>query len=312
MPLSVLLAVLFGALLHAAWNVLVKRQPDKLLATAGIYLGSGLIAALCLPWLPLPAPAAWPYLGASTVAEVSYGVLLARAYRAGDLSHAYPLMRGAPPLIVALGGYVLARESLSAWACAGIALVSGGILSLIVNHAGSTTASANAVGTTPHAPARAGSAGLPAPSATPPQAPGAVTRLALTNALVIACYTLMDGLGVRASGQPLSYILWLFLLTSLAWLFWSVLFAPPPRRAALLRDLPRGIAGGAFSLGSYGIALWAMTRAPIAAVAAVRETSIVFGVLLGRWVLKERITPARAVAALMVTLGVYLIRGSRS
>jgi len=279
MPPSVLLAVLFGALLHASWNVLVKRQPDKLLATAGIYLGSGLIAALCLPWLPLPAPAAWPYLGASTVAEVSYGVLLARAYRAGDLSHAYPLMRGAPPLIVALGGYVLARESLSGWACAGIALVSVGILSLIANHT---------------------------------RAPGAATRLALTNALVIACYTLIDGLGVRASGQPLSYILWLFLLTSLAWLFWSVLFAPPTRRAALLRDLPRGIAGGAFSLGSYGIALWAMTRAPIAAVAAVRETSIVFGVLLGRWVLKERITPARAVAALMVTIGVYLIRGSRS
>ena len=295
MPASVLLAVLFGALLHASWNVLVKRQPDKLLATAGVYLGSGLLAAVCLPWLPLPAPASWPYLGVSTMAEVLYGVLLAQAYRTGDLSHAYPLMRGIPPLLVALGGFLLARESLSAWACIGIALVSAGILSLVAR----------------------GSSGSPgvvdaATTLAPAAAPGSATRFALLNSLVITSYTLIGGLGIRISGEPLSYVLWLFLLTGLAWLLWSVLLASPVQRKELRRNLPRGVAGGAFSLGSYGIALWAMTRAPIATVAAVRETSIVFGVLLGGWVLKERITPMRALAVLLVTAGVFLIRGGRS
>ncbi|MFO1465730.1 MAG: EamA family transporter [Steroidobacteraceae bacterium] len=282
MPLSVLAAVLIGALLHAGWNILVKREPDKLLATAGLYLGSGFIAAALLPLLPPPAPAAFAFLAASTLCELLYGVLLSRAYHLGDLSHAYPLMRGTPPLLVAVGSALFAGEHLPCWAWVGVGLVSAGILSLVLHaHRG---------------PRRTGNA--------------TATRLALLNAGVIASYTLIDGLGVRASGQPLSYILWLFLLIGSAWMLWALLMAGTQSRLQLLRNAPRSLAGGACSLGSYGIALWAMTRAPIAAVAAVRETSIVFGLLLGRLVLKERITPARAIAALLVTLGVYLIRGS--
>jgi drug/metabolite transporter (DMT)-like permease len=281
MSVGILSAVLFGALLHASWNVLVKRNTDKLLATAGVFLGSGVLSALLIPWLPLPAPAAWPYLIVSTAAEVLYAALLARAYHQGDLSHAYPLMRGTPPLLVAACTVLLAHEHLSPWTFAGIALVCLGILSLVFAPSGG--------------------------AATAPQA--AATRTALLNACVIATYTLIDGLGVRVSGNPLAYILWLFSFTGAAWLVWAVLWAGRQRQRQLLGDLPRTLAGGACSLGSYGIALWAMTRAPIAAVAAVRETSIVFGVILGRLVLQERITPARAFAAVLVTLGVYLIRG---
>ncbi len=279
---GVLLAVLFGALLHASWNVLVKRTPDKLLATAGVFIGSGAIAAVIVPWLPLPAIAAWPYLAASTIAEVLYAALLARAYHLGDLSHAYPLMRGTPPLLVAAGSVLLAHEPLAWWTGAGIALVCAGILSLVL---------------------------APANGSTAPQGPA--TRTALINACVIASYTLIDGLGVRASGHPISYILWLFLLTGSAWLLWAVFAAGRARQQALLNDVSRVLTGGAFSLSSYGIALWAMTRAPIAAVAAVRETSIVFGVILGRAMLAERITPARALAVLLVMAGVYLIRSLR-
>lgn len=283
MPAGVLIAVLVGAALHASWNVLVKGQPDKLQATALLYMGSGLIAACTIPWLPAPARASWPFLGASVIAEVIYGALLAHAYRAGDLSHAYPVMRGTAPLIVAVGSYLIARESLSGLACTGIALVSGGILSLVASHHGQGSPQAAHAGPTP-------------------------TRLALINAFVIATYTLIDGLGIRAAGHPVAYIMWLFLLTGLVWTIWLLSLAGRERRASMLPNLPRGLGGGACSLASYGIALWAMTLAPIAAIAAVRETSIVFGVILGRWVLKERITPLRAFAAMVVTCGVILIR----
>lgn len=281
MTTPVLLAVLFAALLHASWNVLVKRQHDKLMATAGVYLGSSAIALLVLPWLPLPAAAAWPFLLASALVQMFYGVLLARAYQQGDLSYAYPLMRGTPPLLVAVGGVLLAHETLSLVAVAGIALVSAGIVSLLL-------APRKTLAAAPHA---------------------AATRAALLNACVIACYTLLDGIGIRKSGTPLAYILWLFLVTGVAWLGWTILGAGRERQRALLGDLPRALIGGTCSLGSYGIALWAMTQAPIATVAAVRETSIIFGLILGWLVLNERITRTRAMAGVLVTLGVYLIRG---
>jgi drug/metabolite transporter (DMT)-like permease len=277
MSLSVLLAVLFGALLHASWNISVKLDNDKQRATAGVFIGSAVIAACLLPFLPLPAPAAWPYLAASVVAELFYGVLLAAAYRRGDLSHAYPLMRGTAPLLVALGSVVLIGEHLSSGAWVGVALVSGGILSLIVASRGRAHSTA-------------------------------ATRLALLNAVVIACYTLIDGIGVRASGQPIAYTLWLFLLTGAIWLLWWIWTLRGDAWPAMRNQGPRWMVGGACSVGSYGIALWAMTLAPIAAVAAVRESSIVFGTALAAVLLRERVTALRAVAASLVAAGVIVIR----
>ncbi|HUA90707.1 MAG TPA: DMT family transporter [Steroidobacteraceae bacterium] len=272
-----LLVVLAAALLHASWNLLVKRGGVSTRATtAVIYTAAGLLAALMLPWLaPLPR-VAWPYLLSSTVVEVLYGVLLAAAYRVGDLSLAYPLMRGTAPLLVALGSGLLVGETLSAVIWGGIALVCGGILVMIAD-------------ARPHGHARA------------------AIRLALINAFVIAAYTIIDGRGVRASGAPLSYGAWIFVLTGIPWLLWLVL-----RGGAEVRSAPRlggiGLVGGACSLVSYVAALWAMTRAPIAAVAAVRETSILFATALGALVLGERITRARALAAACIVAGVICIR----
>lgn len=277
MAVSVLLAVLFGALLHAAWNLAVKLDADKQRATAGVFIGSAAIAACLLPFLPPPLPAAWPYLAASGAAEILYGVLLAAAYRVGDLSHAYPLMRGTAPLLVAMASVLLIGEHLSAGAWIGVALVSGGILSLVLATRGQ------------------------AHSAT-------ATRLALLNAGVIAGYTLIDGLGVRASGNPAAYTLWLFLLTGGIWFVWWMVTIRVNALPTMRQQGPRYLVGGACSLGSYGIALWAMTQAPIAAVAAVRETSIIVGVALAAVFLKERVTAARAVAAVLVAAGVIAIR----
>lgn len=277
MSLSVLTAVLFGALLHASWNISVKLDDDKQRATAGVFIGSAVIAACLLPFLPLPAPASWPYLAASVVAEIAYGVLLAAAYRIGDLSHAYPLMRGTAPLLVAVGSVGVIGEHLSLRAWAGVALVSGGILSLILGARGRGHSST-------------------------------ATRLALLNAVVIACYTLIDGIGVRASGQPVAYALWLFLLSGAIWLLWWIGTLRGNAWPSMRTQTPRWLLGGLCSVGSYGIALWAMTLAPIAAVAAVRESSIVIGIALAALLLRERVTAARALAASLVTAGVFAIR----
>lgn len=277
MTAGVLIAILFGALLHAGWNVLVKLAPVKLVATAGVALGAALISAIALPFLPAPAPASWPYLAASVFAELLYGVLLSAVYRVGDLGHAYPMMRGAAPLLVALASGPLIAEQLSRPTWIGVSLICGGIFCLMAD-----------------AWSRGSS--------------GSATGLALLNAAVIACYTVIDGLGVRASGSAVAYTLWIFLLTGVPWLAWLARRSRAARRAEVRQLLPLGLLGGLCSLGSYAIALWAMTQAPVAMVAAVRETSIAFGALLGIFVLRERATAARLISAALIVLGVVVIR----
>ena len=277
MNAGVLLLVLLAALLHASWNLLVKAARDTRLATAGVYIGGGVIGALVLPFLPPPARASWLYLGVATALELLYGTLLAAAYRVGDLSHAYPLMRGAAPLLVAIGSGVLIGEHLSSGTWLGIALVSSGIFSMIFD-----------------ARARGHS--------------GAATRLALLNALVIAAYTTVDGIGVRLSGHPITYSLWLSILIAIPWSVWAVARRSARRASELRCELPRAAVGAICSVASYSLALWAMTRAPVAAVAAVRETSIVFGTALGALALHERVSWVRAVAAVAIALGVWAIR----
>lgn len=277
MSVGVLLVVLAGALMHASWNLMVKRAGDIRLATAGVYILGGVISACVLPFIPPPARASWSYLALATLIEVLYGLLLAAAYRVGDLSHAYPIMRGTAPLLVALGSGVLIGDQLTPMVWAGVGLVSVGIFCMVLD---------------------ARSRGLS----------GTATRLALLNAAVIASYTTVDALGVRSCGQPAAYSLWLFMLVGVPWLAWVL--RASARRAALRRHLGYLSIGGLCSVGSYGLALWAMTRAPVAAVAAVRESSIVFATLLGALVLKERVTPARALAACGIALGVWVIHGS--
>jgi drug/metabolite transporter (DMT)-like permease len=277
MSLGVLLVVLLGALLHASWNLIVKVGRDTHFAAAGVYIGGGVIGALLLPFLPAPARASWPYLGVASALELLYGMLLAAAYRVGDLSHAYPLMRGAAPLLVAIGSGVLIGEQLSGSTWLGIALVSCGIFSMIFD-----------------ARARGHSS--------------AATRLALLNALVIAAYTTVDGIGVRLSGHPITYSLWLSLLIAVPWSMWATARRRVYRALELRREIPRAAVGAACAVASYTLALWAMTRAPVAAVAAVRETAIVFGTLLGALVLHERVTWVRAAAAVAIALGVWAIR----
>ena len=270
-------AVLAAALLHASWNALIKSSRDVVLDTALVVAGAALVAALLIPWLPAPAASSWPYLGASAIVHQGYFALLAAAYRRGDLSFAYPLMRGLPPLLVALGGLVLLPDPRSPWLWAGIVAISLGVLSI---------------------------GGLNPRQLLTRARPAA---FAASNAVVIATYTLVDGIGVRLSGTAASYGLWLFFLT--AWPYIGIaLWRRRETFSAHVRQYWwRGLLGGTLSIAAYVIALWAMTQAPIAAVAALRETSVIFAAVIGAWLLKEPFGRHRIAGACLVALGIALL-----
>ncbi|MGB3123493.1 MAG: EamA family transporter [Pseudomonas sp.] len=275
MSVDVFAIILFGALLHATWNAVVKGGVDTLLTTCMIAASASLIALVAVPFLPLPAKESWPFIGASVVFQVVYFVLVASTYRIADMSQTYPIMRGTAPLLVATVSVFALSETLSVFAWLGIAVISLGILSMAV-----------------------------APSAG--QRKGLV--LALINAGVIAGYTLIDGVGVRKSGAPAAYTLWIFLLTGIPLAAWAL----ATRRGEFCRYVGRywrpGIIGGFGTVASYGLALWAMTSAPIATVSALRETSILFGVVISASVLKEQLTRIRIVAACVIAAGAMVLR----
>jgi phosphonate utilization associated putative membrane protein len=273
----VALAVLLAAFLHAGWNALVKSGQDKELDTASLNFIGWPLALGVLLITGLPAPAAWPWLAGSAAIHVAYFALLASAYRHGDLALTYPLMRGTAPLLVALVSASIFAEPLSPPAWAGVVGVCAGILVLgLSRHA---LDSRRAV------------------------------ALALANSVVIASYTLVDGQGVRASGNPAGYVATLFMLNALPF----GLFVVSRRGLAaswqhLRRRAPLAAAGAAASLASYGIVLWAMTRAPVASVAALRETSVLFAVLIGSWTLREEFTARHAWGSVAILGGVLALR----
>lgn len=273
---SVVAAVLFGALLHAGWNALVKSSQDKALDTALIHLLGSVVAIPLVLVLGWPPAAAWPWLIASLLIHVAYYTALTGAYQHGDLGLTYPLMRGSAPLLVAVSATFTLGETLSPMAWVGVLGISAGVLTL---------------GLSPHAFA----------------APKAV-RFALINAVIIATYTVVDALGVRASSDAARYVATLFLLDG--WPFALIVFLR--RRDTALayakQRWPLALGGALASLGSYGIALWAMTQAPVAMVAALRETSVLFAVLMGAWFLKESFNTRRLAGALTIVGGVMALR----
>ena len=273
----VVAAVLFGALLHAGWNAVVKASSDKALDTAVIHLAASLVALPLLAVAGLPDPAAWPFILASVAIHIGYYDALVGAYQHGELGLTYPLMRGTAPLLVALSAAATVGETLSPLAWAGVLGVSCGVLAL----------------------------GLSRHALDSPRAVG----FALANAVVIALYTVVDALGVRACGDALPYVAALFVLEG--WPFGLLVLARRGWRRALpyaRQRAPVALLGALASLASYGIALWAMTRAPVATVAALRETSVLFAALLGTWMLKETFTLRRAMGTAVIVAGVTALR----
>lgn len=274
MSLLVFATVLAAAAIHAGWNAVVKLGRDALLSTVLVAGAAALIALAALPLLPPVAPAAWPLLLLSGALEVGYYALVAAAYGAADMSRAYPLMRGTPPLVVALVSVAALGTALSPAGWAGIGLISAGLAGLALAGRGG-----NARG----------------------------TLFALANGLVIASYTLVDGVGVRLSGAPVTYTMWVFLLSGAPLVAWALL-RRPAIFAYLRGNWRLGLAGGVGTLVSYGLVLWAMTEAPVPLVAALRETSILFGAALAALVLREKIGLPRLAAILVVAAGAMVLR----
>ena len=275
---GVTLAVLGAGLLHAGWNALLKSAPggDPMLDMAGIVAGSAVCGLIAIPFVGIPDPVSWKFAAVSAIVHWGYYVTLAHAYRMGDLSFAYPLMRGTAPLLVTLLGIVFLREWPTPQIALGIALISLGIVGIAFARRGR------------HPPAAAG--------------------WAFANAGIIAAYTLVDGAGARASGNTPAYVCWLIFLEAIPFLVWVWARQRDAAVAYVARSWRRGLSGGAASLAAYGIVLWAMTRAPVAAVAALRETSVLFAALIGAVFLKEGLGMRRLAGAASVVLGVAALK----
>jgi len=275
MSLAVFSVILFAAALHACWNAMVKGAGDKLLMTALIAVTASLLAALVLPFMPQPSSQSWPFILASVAIQVLYFLVLARIYSITDMSQSYALMRGTAPLFVVCASVFLIGDPLSLSMWAGILVICTGVLCMA---AGAW---------------RSNIQGL---------------ALAFLNALIVASYTLVDGIGVRCSDAPVSYTLWVFLLTGLPFVFWILLRKRRQLGGFLRQYWHFGLIGGAGSMASYGLALWAMTIAPVAVVSALRETSILFGVLIAILFLGEKVRPLRITAACIIAAGAMILR----
>jgi drug/metabolite transporter (DMT)-like permease len=279
MDTFVLVAVLFGAGCHAAWNAAIKIGIDTVSSTSLIAIGAGFIALLALPLTGLPSSSAWPWVAASVVIHLLYFIGLSEGYRVGDLSQVYPIARGTAPLMTAALSAPLLGEPLGLAAWLGIFALAGGVLVLSLR-GGRELAPFN----------------------------GPAVTLALFTAVTICAYSLVDGIGARIASSPQAYTAVLFIGNALA----LGAYGAARRRAQVLSALwthwKKGLAGGALQLLSYGIAIWAMTVAPIAIVAALRETSVLFGAGLAVVLLNEPWRPLRLVAALMIVCGLMLIR----
>ena len=276
---AVFLAVLFAAACHAGWNALIKVGLDPLSTTTLISLGSGLVALLFVPFTGVPAAAAWPWLIASVVVHLFYFGGLIEAYRSGDLGQVYPIARGSAPLMTATVTTLFVGERMSLVGWAGIVALVAGVF-LLSARGGRDLAKIDkrAVG------------------------------FALFTAVTICAYSVVDGVGGRLAGDPNAYSLWLFAGIAVVMLPYALWRDGRAVIVPMQRHWRRGLAGGGLQLLSYGIAIWAMTVAPIAIVATLRETSVLFGAVIAVVVLKEPLRAVRIAAALLIVCGLVLIR----
>ncbi len=270
-------AVLLAAVTHACWNALAHRIPDKLVGFTLISGGGLLIGAVLAVFTSVPAAGAWPYLCVSAAIHIVYYALLMTSFRLGDFGQAYPIARGTAPLVVTVLAAVFAHEVPDRWVTAGIALSCAGLTVVALWGLRGRRPDWAAVGA------------------------------ALATGLSIAAYTVVDGLGVRASGSPLGYIAWLMAVQSVVIPAYAVHRLRRGTAAALRPYAALGLLGAALSVTAYGLVLWAQTRADLAPVSALRESSILVGAAIGALFFKERFGAPRLAAAGLLVVGIGLM-----
>jgi drug/metabolite transporter (DMT)-like permease len=265
----VLACVIGAAILHASWNAVLRGGDDRLWSMTLMMIAVMGVTGIAAAFVPWPNPASWPYVIASALIHVGYNLSLVRTYRSGDLGQTYPISRGSSPVLVALGALVFAHEALDVVASIGIALVSGGIISLAFQGKGRRADF------------------LPA---------------AFTTAVMIGAYTVVDGIGVRLSGSSLAYTNSMFLLWSVTMpvIYWALRGRPPAYTRA---QTAMALGGGIVSIVAYGIVIWAMQYVAMGVVSALRETSVVWAMIIGRIFLKEKLTARRIASCLAIATG---------
>lgn len=280
MSTGVFFLIMAAALLHAGWNALVKSGVDKSLGINAVVLGQGIFGALTLFFVPAPMVESWPYILAGVVLHTGYQRFLSASYRIGDLTHVYPIARGTAPLLVALVSVLFLGVVLSLYELIAIAIIGTGIMSLsLVRHSEG-------------------------------QNNRLVAILALTTGCFIAAYSLVDGLGARIALSPLGFYGWLAILNAVLMLG-ITRWHQPDLASSLCRAWKVALFGGGASFAGFGLVIYAFTLAPIALVTALRETSIIFALLIGVFFLKERLSLIKVISTMITISGVILLRFGR-
>lgn len=279
MDASVFAAVLLAAAFHAGWNALLKIKLEPLLAITLVSIAAGVVAAPLLAIAPMPDAAAWPFIAGSLAIHLVYYAALGEAYRTGDLGQVYPIARGTAPLLTAGLATMVLGEGLGFNGWLGVVLLALGVVALSLRGGRIVgNIEMRAVG------------------------------FALVTALAITAYTVVDGIGARKTTDVLSYIAWLFVLDGVMMLGFGLVAWRGRLVVELVRSFAVILAGGAMSAVAYAIAIWAMTKAPVALVAALRESSVLFAALIGVVVLREPVLPIRLLAGGLVLAGIVLLR----
>lgn len=279
MDLFVFSAVLVAAVCHAGWNALLKLRLEPIVVVSLISIAGGIVALPLLPLVGIPEVASWPFLVASLIIHLGYYIALGEAYRAGDLGQVYPIARGSAPLLTAVLTTVILGETLGFLGWIGVSVLGAGVL-LLSFKGGRALA----------------------------QIERRAVLFALLTALTIASYTLVDGIGGRWGGSAHAYAAWLIVLDAVMMLVFALVRFPSALNVGAREHWRLALFGGALSTGAYWTAIWAMSVAPIALVAALRETSVLFAAAIGVVLLREPLLPVRVFAAVMVVAGVMLIR----
>ncbi len=281
MDIIVFLAVLLAALLHATWNALVKGAAEKHVSMTSIVLGHVAAAACLFPFVDLPRIDSWPYIVAGAILHTGYQFFLLGSYRIGDFTQVYPLARGSAPLLVALVSVTFLGVVLSWSELAAVLIIGCGIISLVFVRNSDGLRNRRAA------------------------------LMALGTGAFIASYSLVDGLGARVAETALGFYVWLTVLNALLFGFAIERVQPGTVRKSAIADWRLALAGGGASFAAYALAIWAFTQAPIALVTALRETSIIFALLIGVIFLKERLNLVKVISTAMALSGAILLRLSR-